>query len=287
MDFYKGDFEGLIEFSSAIAENPFGTELLRLAEANYDNIDDAIEDITDGLINAGFEINEELVIGLMVGEQLPTEDLVETLQELCETDSEADRLDASAVASYGIAEELLEAIEAGEFEEDYGDDEEEDEYEGAVGQYEDDEEFDDEEEYDEEPSAQVAALQRQFSRYASAVDEMSQKEAVTEYLDDLSQKAGSLVEGGFMPPSAYHLLFGQDEKSQYVEFSAACDESESTPIERLSNIEFTLAVFEALGPSFEFSSAYEGEEYDGYDESEIETLASQIEASYEMLKQDT
>lgn len=277
MDFYQGEYEDLMEFSTAVAENPFGSELLRLAEANYDSVEDAIEDISTGLQKAGFEADEDIVLGLMTGEMLPTEDLLITLSELCNSDTEYNRLINSAEASYDIAEALLDAIEDGEIEIDENDlivdedeDEDDEDYE-TVPRYEYDE---DEDELDEE----------QFSRYAEAVEALTEKEYVTEALKSLSSQAEDLVEGGYMPPIAFSLLFGDEEDVSYAEFSRACDKEDTDPDNRLDNIAFTLSVFKAMGPAFEFTSATEEDEFE-FSQDEIDDLADQIEASYELYKE--
>lgn len=276
MDFYQGEYNDLMEFSTAVAENPFGVELLRLAEANYDTIEDAVDDMITGLEKAGFEdASEDVVVGLMTGEMLPTGDLLETLSELCGDEREYARLISSAEAAYDIAEALLDAVESGEVEIDEDDllEEEDDE---PSDYYDEQDEEDDETELDEDSD--------EFSRYAQAVEALTEKEYVTDALKSLSREADDLVAGGYMPPVAFSLLFGDEEDVSYAEFSRACDEEDVTAEDRLRNVAFTLSVFKAMGPSFEFSSATDEDEVQ-FSQDEIDELADQIEATYELYKE--
>jgi hypothetical protein len=161
MEFYQGNYGGLIEFSAAIAENPFGSVLLELAESNYDDIDTAVLDIAETLTELGYSVSEDEVLGLMTGEIIPEEEVVEILSELgivegdeTLTEKNITKLYQAAILSYdnGIAQLAAQGFDVGEDE----DLEDEDEYLEDVSAYQEDESEDEDEmvvEFDEDTEA--------------------------------------------------------------------------------------------------------------------------------------
>lgn len=224
MDFYKG-YEDLIEFSSATVENAFGSQLLALCERKFENIEDAVAVLTEGLDELGFEVDEEGVVGLMTGEVLPSEEVLEALAGLADTDADVSRLYSAASTAYEVAAAL---IEDGEIE---VEDEDEDEEDYEV---EDEEElvYEDEEDYEEE----------------DVVAQMYSRQVVTDYLNDYAEVADQMMQGGrgLMTPQIKELLFGRSDKNRYMNFSAATQESGYTPEEYLKCIEFSLNLLAEL-----------------------------------------
>lgn len=223
MDFYKG-YEDLIEFSSATVENAFGSQLLALCERKFENIEDAVAVLTEGLDELGFEVDEEGVVGLMTGEVLPSEEVLEALAGLADTDADVSRLYNAASTAYEVAATLIEEgeIEVEDEDEDY---EVEDEDELV---YEDEEDY----EVDEE----------------DVVAQMYSRQVVTDYLNDYAEVADQMMQGGrgLMTPQIKELLFGRSDKNRYMNFSAATQESGYTPEEYLKCIEFSLNLLAEL-----------------------------------------
>lgn len=227
MDFYKG-YEDLINFSAATVENAFGSQLLALCERKFENIEDAVAVLTEGLDELGFEVDEEGVVGLMTGEVLPSEEVLEALAGLAETDADVQRLYNSAATAYDVAATLLEDGEVElEDEEDY----EEVEYEAD----EDESEYDEDEEDEEVETEDVVA-------------QMYSRQVVTDYLNDYAEVADQMMQGGqgLMTPQIKELLFGRSDKNRYMNFSAATNEAGYTPEEYLKCIEFSLNLLSEL-----------------------------------------
>jgi hypothetical protein len=226
MDFYQG-YEDLIEFSSATVENAFGSQLLALCERKFENIEDAVAVLTEGLDELGFEVDEEGVVGLMTGEVLPSEEVIEALAGLADTDADVQRLYNSASTAYEVAATLLEEgeVELEDEDEDYEDEDEEISYEVE----------EDEEEIEDEEDDVVAQL---YSR-----------QVVTDYLNDYVEVADQMMQGGqgLMTPQIKTLLFGHSDKNRYMNFSAAVEQNGYTPEEYLKCIEFSLNLLSELG----------------------------------------
>lgn len=225
MDFYKG-YEDLIEFSSATVENAFGSQLLALCERKFENIEDAVAVLTEGLDELGFEVDEEGVVGLMTGEVLPSEEVLEALAGLADTDADVSRLYNAASTAYEVAATL---IEEGEIEV-----EDEDEDEDYEVEDEDELVYEDEEDYEVDEEDVVA--------------QMYSRQVVTDYLNDYAEVADQMMQGGrgLMTPQIKELLFGRSDKNRYMNFSAATQESGYTPEEYLKCIEFSLNLLAEL-----------------------------------------
>ena len=232
MNFYRG-YENLIEFSSATVENPFGAQLLALCEDVFEDLPSAVAGLTEALVDLGFDVDEEGVVGLMTGEILPSEEVVDALTGLSDDEVDQARLYNAAAAMYDM---LLEDDDEDEdeYEDDYYDeveDEYEDDYYDEVeDDYEDD--YYDEDEDAEEPLAEVL-----YSR-----------QVITDALDEYVEIGNAMVDQGYLSPHVHELLFGQSDKSRFVNFSAACEEFDATPAEYLKCIEFALNIFSEIGP---------------------------------------
>lgn len=234
-DFYKGN-EELIEFSAATAENPFGAQLLSLCEKYFEDLPTAVEALTEGLAELDFEVDVEGVVGLMTGEILPSEELLEALSEIG-TEADARRLYSAAASAYDLASELL---DEGEIEVDAEDEEYEDEDEDED---EDDSDYEDEDESDDDIEDESGL------EVTEAVEQMYTRQIVSDRLNEFSEIADQMIEGGqgLMTPHIKNLLFGQSDKSRYVNFMAGCEEFDATPAEYLKCIEFSLNLLAELG----------------------------------------
>ena len=71
---------------------------------------------------------------------------------------------------------------------------------------------------------------------------------ITDALDEYVEIGNAMVDQGYLSPHVHQLLFGQADKSRFVNFSAACEEFDSTPAEYLKCIEFALNIFSEIGP---------------------------------------
>ena len=257
MEFYQGEYSGLIEFSAAVAENPFGSVLLELVESNYEDIDTAVLDISETLTGLGFEASEEDVIGLMTGEIIPDEEVVEVLSELSIvegdeslTEKNISKLYQGAISAYDQVTAILDETDEDEVEEDeaYYEDEEE-----GTEEYEEDEE-------DEEDI--VVALDDEteatFSRYFNEVDELRTRQVVTDELASLREYADGLLRERCLTPHAHSLLFSRSAKDDFVNFSQATEAAKVSPEDYLMCMNFALNLFEEMGPitgtNLQFSS---------------------------------
>lgn len=261
MKFYAGSpYEGLMQFSTAVAEAPFAAELLRQLEDRYDDIDTAIYDLTDGLIELGFEIDEEDVVALLTGEAGPTDELLDVLADnFYEEGEEADleRLYESAI----LDEELND--EPDEEDEEYEEYDDEDDYEDEDDMETEELYYDDEYEYDEEPA--------QFSSYFAAVEEMAERQNIQDGLEYLMGRAADMVENGTIPPVAFSIMFGENGGSnQLMQFSAVCEERQITTDEHLAALEYSLDVLAALGGMMNFSQYVDEDPEEYYSDEEMQ-----------------
>jgi hypothetical protein len=269
MKFYQGELSGLYEFSSAVAENPFGATVLRIAEDCYDNVDKAVVDITEHLQQNGFETSVDEVIDLLTGDMVPTQEVVDELSEMWVTLDEegnvdeeasarnADSLYQSAELSAQLALAELEAEEEGVEDEEY-EDEDEDETEA---------EYEDEDENETLEVAFDPETEAAFSAYFAQQDEMSTRMAATDMLSDMRDQAQDLVSRRHMTPYMFSMLFSNRAKDDYINFSAAVEENGYTPEEYLMCMDFALNLFEDLGPipgsEYQFSASIPQEISDG------------------------
>lgn len=261
MKFYQGEYSGLIEFSAAVAENPFGATLLGFVENQYEDIDTAILDIQETLSEEGYEVNEEIVLGLMTGEILPEQEVVEILSELGTVMGEDDEIDEEATErnQAKLYDGAIAAYELAGAELDSEDESNEDEDDAVNDSDEVDETDAEAEVVDEEPSEQDAT----FSRYFEQQDAMQERMVVTDTLSDLRDYAEELKGKRILTPNAFNLLFSRRAKDDYVNFSQAVEGTEYTPEEYLMCMEFSLSLFEELGPvpgtSYMFSNIVDQE----------------------------
>jgi hypothetical protein len=236
MDFYQG-YDQLMEFSTAVVENPFGAQLLAMLEGRYDDIEIAVADVTEKLQKLEFDADEVGVVKLMTGELAPTEELLEALAGMAKSDAEVQRLYNSAASMY---EMLADAIEAGE----------DDEYEIEDEEYDDEvvdeiEDEDEEEEIEDEVSSGVPVTSQVED---TRVDMLYSRQVVSDQLNELMDVADGMMKGGkgLMTPYIKNLLFGKSDKNRYAEFSATCDEFEVNPETLLTCIEFSLNLLAEL-----------------------------------------
>ena len=244
MEFYQGEYSGLIEFSAAVAENPFGSVLLELAESNYEDIDTAVLDIAETLTELGYDASEEDVLGLMTGEIVPEEEVVEILSELSVVEEDASlteknitKLYQGAISAYDQAASLLE--ENSEIEED------EDEDEDVEAVYEDEQDEDEDTEVIVELDDET---EQTFSRYFDEVDELRSRQVITDELSSLREYADSLLQERCLTPHAHKLLFSRSAKDDYVNFSQATEEAGIDAEDYLMCMNFALNLFEEMGP---------------------------------------
>lgn len=238
MDFYKG-YEGLIEFSSATRVNPFGAQLLSLCEGKFEDIETAVAVITDGLEELGFDVDEEGVVGLMTGEVLPSEEVLEAISGLADTDADVGRLYDSANAAYEVAEAALGY--------DYGL-EDEDEYEDESEDDSDMDTVEDEDYYYAEGDDDEAQAYHRNAQEDLA-EQLYSRQVVTDTLNNYVEIADQMMAGGqgLMTPHIKELLFGKSDKNRFINFSAATEDSGMSAHEYLQCINFSLNLLSELG----------------------------------------
>ena len=232
MDFYNGDYSGLIEFRSAVLENPFGGTLLRMVEKQYDDVDTAVADIAETLRNQGFDADDEAVIGLMAGEILPHEEVVELLSELAITEEDKDLLYQSAIDAYSLAEALLES-------DDESEDDEEDE---------DDDESEDDTVIEIEKTVDKSMDESKFSRYFEETEAIRNRMEITDELSNLRDYANDLLKNRHITPRVHKMLFSTRAKDDFLNFSTAAQESEMPVEDYLRCVQFSLDLFNEIGP---------------------------------------
>lgn len=235
MNFYRG-YENLIEFSSATVENPFGAQLLALCEDVFEDLPSAVAGLTEALVDLGFDVDEEGVVGLMTGEILPSEEVVDALTGLSEDEVDQARLYNAAAAMYDM---LLEDEDEDEYE--YEDDEDE-YYDEVEDDYEDDIYDEDEYEYEDDIEDEY------YEEEEPLAEVLYSRQIITDALDEYVEIGNAMVDQGYLSPHVHELLFGQSDKSRFVNFSAACEEFDATPAEYLKCIEFALNIFSEIGP---------------------------------------
>jgi hypothetical protein len=235
MDFYNGNYSGLIEFSATTLENPFGAALLRLSEAQYDTAEDAVADIADTLSNEGFDVDQEAVLGLMTGEILPKQEVVEILLDLATNEVEEERLIQAAIDAYTVAEDRIDLDD--EDVEDTDDDDEDD-----------DDDDEDTPDSDEAEGVLTEETEAAFSRYFDEQDAIRDRLVITDELSDLRDYADELLRDRYITPKAHSLLFSRRAKDDYLNFSAVVEQSEMTADEYLKCMNFALDLFAEMGP---------------------------------------
>jgi len=268
MKFYDGEYSGLIEFRSAVLENPFGGTLLRLVETQYDDVDTAVADIAETLRNEGFDADEEAVLGLMTGEILPEEAVVALLSELATSEEDAELLYQAAIDSYTLAEEALAPDE--------DEDEDEEDEEGDDGD--EDEEID----QDDIPTAPLNEEAQQYSRHAAeTADAIQTRMDITDALSGLRDYADELLKDRHITPKVHQMLFSRRPKDDFMNFSTAVEKAEMTPYEYLRCMEFALDLFDEMGPisgsAYNFTSVVNQDVADGHIQFSGSTNADDVE----------
>lgn len=242
MDFYKGN-EGFIEFAVATKENAFGSQLLDILSKRFDSLPEAVSELTEALNSDEFNfgVDEDGVIDLLMGEVLPHPDLVDVLEGLAENEVEAKRLRNAAADSY----DYLAALEDEEDEEDEEIDELEDEFVEDEDELDEDEATEEEDAETEEADADLAVA-------------LYSRQVIEDELNSYSDVADQMIAGGqgLMTPHIKGLLFGQNDKNRYANFSRVCESDGYSPEEYLKCIEFSLGLLSELGgiDSFYFSN---------------------------------
>jgi hypothetical protein len=236
MDFYK-NYEHMIDFSAATVENPFGAQFLSLAERNFEDIETAVAALTEGFAELGFEVDEEGVVGLMTGEIQPSEEVVEAISGLTDSEAEIQRLYNAAAASYDLAADLLEAE---------GDDYEDEDYEDEIEDEEIEDGVIDEDEIEQPRVAVTSSVENPADD--SRVDMLYSRQLITDKLNEYIEVADQMMAGGagLMTPHIKNLLFGQSDKNRYMNFSAACEDFDVDPATYLTCIEFSLNLLAEL-----------------------------------------
>lgn len=249
INFYSGNtYEGLVNFSTAVAEVPFASELLTKLEASYEYIDDAVADIVEAYQANGYDVSDADVISLLTEEIPPSEEDLEILSGLyIDEDGEADELGFERLVNAALAtqEHFLED------EDDNEEYEEEEEYEGEYeddleGEYEDDleDEYEIEDDYEYEEGE---VEDEQFNAAYSKVMEFAHAQELKASLDELIDYGAALVEDGKLAPIAFQMMFGTDDTNRVANFSRASQEAEIDDYTHLQSIAYALNLFNTIG----------------------------------------
>lgn len=235
MEFYA-NAKNLINFSTAVAENPFGSQLLQVCENYYPDVETAVAYLSEGLQDAGFEdATEELIMSFMIGEDIPSESALEILLTLTEDD---DRETKRLVQGYYLAEAMFEGED---------EDEEDEENEGTSAEY-DENEVDEEDESEPEVSEVNSSLDERLDSHQDVIQEMYTRQVVTDSLIQFSDIAQDLVARQHMTPHQYKLLLGESAQDRYANFSRVCESEKIDPTTQIDRIAFTLSFLENSGP---------------------------------------
>lgn len=249
IEFYSGsNYEGLVNFSTAVADAPFASELLSTLEAKYENIDDAVDDILDAYVANGYDVTEADVLGLLTEEFPASEEDLQVLSGLYIDEDGPDEVGFERLVNAAIAsQELFLGDEDGEYEEDEYDyedyeDDLEDLYEDDIeDEYDLDEDYD--EDYDDDYDEGIA---EDFSAAYSRVMEFSYRQELEGHLNDLINYGASLVEEGKLAPIAFQMMFGQDDANRVVNFSRASEASGIDDHTHLNSIRYALNLFDTI-----------------------------------------
>lgn len=269
-NFFKGaQNSDLYEFSTDVAINPFGVELMANLSEIYENIDEGIEGLVEGSAERGIEVTEDQVRGLLSGEYIPTEQFVIAMkdlfweegedEELVFLEDDYEKLVSSAEAATQlaeIAEELLDSEE--EDEEDY-----EDEDEGTLG------------------------VDPELLELREKVAEQELRNQLTENLSQVTEYASSLVKEGKLPPAAFRYMLGEETRSttsRLAEFSSYCEEKQIDSSDHLDQVLYALDVFEQCGLNLDFS-VYADDEIKNSQESRKAQNNQEVKAMYKAYKE--
>jgi len=244
IEFYSGsNYEGLVNFSTAVADAPFASELLSTLEAKYENIDDAVDDILDAYEASGYDVDEADVLGLLTEEFPASEEDLKVLSGLYIDEDGPDEVGFERLVNAAIASQELFL----------GDDEEEDgEYDDIDDEYDDiDDEYDLEDEYDDiddedELEEDYDEPSEEFNAAYNRVMEFSYRQELDEHLNDLINYGAELVEEGKLAPIAFQMMFGQDDANRVANFSRASEASGIDDYTHLNSIRYALNLFDTI-----------------------------------------
>lgn len=266
INFYRGN-EDFIEFSDDIDENPFGAVLLALCEENFDTLPEAVVAITDSLEEGGFDVDDDIVIGLLTGDILPSQELVEVVSVLAGDEDTEELLWDAAVLSYELAEadpeEVYDQIV------DYGFEDEEDysEEDFPVTDDEEGEYLTEDPDYEEDYGYDEDYVDETLSEVSEVAEQLYSRQVITDLLADYQDAADEMMQTGtgLMTPQIKHLLFGREGRNQYLEFSRDIEDSGLDPETYLTCIEFSLNLLSELGSpdGYYFSSQTEEDILEG------------------------
>jgi hypothetical protein len=168
----------------------------------------------------------------MTGEILPSEEVVEAISGLTDSEAEIQRLYNAAAASYDLAADLLEA--------------EGDDYEDETEDEEIEDEVIDEDEIEQPRVAVTSSVENPADD--SRVDMLYSRQLITDKLNEYIEVADQMMAGGagLMTPHIKNLLFGQSDKNRYMNFSSACEDFDVDPATYLTCIEFSLNLLAEL-----------------------------------------
>lgn len=242
IEFYSGsNYEGLVNFSTAVADAPFASELLSTLEAKYENIDDAVDDILDAYIANGYDVTEADVLGLLTEEFPASEEDLQILSGLYLDEDGADEVGFERLVNAAIAsQELFLGDDEDEDETEYEDYDLEDEYDDFEDDFEDEYEDVDEDEYEDEEAAE------QFNAAYNRVMEFSYRQELEGHLNDLLEYGASLVTEGKLAPIAFQMMFGQDDANRVANFSRASESSGIDDYTHLNSIRYALNLFDTI-----------------------------------------
>ena len=287
-NFFKGaENESLYSFSTNLDENPFGVQLLSVCADVYDNIDEAMEAIVEGVNEAGHvEISEDDLEGLMTGEYLPSREFLLSLQDLfveVDEDGNEEFLEdefAKLVSSAAAAKDLADAAEAELASELTGDEFEGQDQEGVINPYLPTEV--------QESLKGKSDQERELEELRAQVAAQAERNQITESLDQVVEYASHLVKEGKLPPVAFSYMLGKEGRtsaSRYAEFSSFCQEQEIPGDVHLGQIAYALSVFENCLPNVDFS-VYSDESFSTQPASKPDVAdADAIKAMFKAYKQ--
>lgn len=192
----------LATFRSA---SPFADALLTIGDAaGYEEVEDLVADLADYL-----GIDDEAAVGLVTGELVPDEDVLDVIADGFGLDDDTYEVMA------GLAEEEREGV--------YDDDDDDDEEEVRYSRYQD---------------ARVGQLENQIAEFQA-------QQVVSDQLAIVEREIDECVDNAWMPPVAKQILLGNFEREtdRIAAFSQVCARNGVDPDTELYSLQRVVATF--------------------------------------------
>jgi hypothetical protein len=227
IDPIEAEYEDNMTLATFASAPSFGAALLELVDSEYEDADQALQDI-----QAVTGLSEDEIGDLLDDAAVPTSELTDALSSLFEQTSDEDGYEALM----GLAAEAREEA--------YGYDPEEEDLEEEAN--------DEDEELVEYSDPRVSQLENQIA-------EFQLEKGVKDALSEIERKAQDGISEGWLPPVARKVLLGNFEREddRVAAFSSACDANGTDIDTMLFGINYALEAFKRCGPIVQFGAVVE------------------------------